>query len=150
VTIRLNKRACLFGLALCLLTPARTVSAATPTLFLGEIRVLSQKDPSDFQNFRRLVTRGFQTLVVPRSRDAKSYILSATLTEFRTVERGDQHTTTCIVTTTLRDRTAGVIRATTTGRVRIEETGRPTPSDDLFAMQAAVKRALSRVHEALL
>jgi hypothetical protein len=119
-------------------------------LALGEIRVLSQKAPSDLQNFRRLVTRGVETLVVPRPREAKTYILSATLTEFRTVDRGDSHTTTCVVTTTLRDRSAGVIRATTSGSVRIHETGRPTPSDDLAAMQVAVHRALSRVHEALL
>lgn len=150
VTIRFNKRVCLFGLALLLLTAPRALSAATPLLALGEIRVLSQKAPSDPQNFRRLVARGVETLVVPRPREAKTYILSATLTEFRTIARGDSHTTTCVVTTTLRDRNAGVIRATTSGSVRIHETDRPTPSDDLAAMQAAVNRALSRVHEALL
>lgn len=148
--IRFNKRACFVGLALLLLTAPRALSAATPVLSLGEIRVLSQKAPSDFSNFRRLVTRGLESLVVPRPRDAKSYILSATLSEFRTVDRGDSHTTTCVVVTTLRDRSAGVIRATTSGSVRIHETDRPTASDDLAAMQAAVNRALSRVHEALL
>ena len=150
MTIRFNKRACLLGLCSLLLTAPRALSAATPTLALGEIRVLSQKAPSDLANFRRIVTRGFQTLDVPHTQGTKSYILSATLTEFRTVERGDSHTTTCIVTTTLRDRTAGVIRATTSGSVRILESDRPTESDDLEAMQAAVKRAFSRVHEALL
>lgn len=149
MTIRFNKRACLVGLALSLLAAPRALSAATPVLSLGEVRVLSHKAPSDLQNFQRLVTRGLQALVVPRSRDARSYVLSATLTEFRTVQRGDSHTTTCVVTTTLRDRAAGVIRATTSGSVRIHETARPTPSDDLAAMQAAVDRALGRVHEAL-
>lgn len=149
VTIRFNKRAGFCGVAALLLMAPRALSAGTPLLSLGEVRVLSQKTPTDRQNFRRLVSRGLSALVVPRSRDAKSYILSATLTEFRTVEHGDSHTTTCIVTTTLRDRGAGVIRAMTSGSVRIHETDRPTPSDDLAALQAAVNRALSRVNEAL-
>ena len=150
MTIRFDKRACLLAWCSLVLVHTTSLSAASPVLLLGEIRVLSHKAPSDSENFRSLVQKSFRTLVVPDRRDKKSYILSATLTEFRTVERGDSHTTTCIVTTTLRDRTAGVIRATTSGSVRILESDRPTESDDLEAMQAAVKRAFSRVHEALL
>ena len=150
MAISFNKRVCLFGLAALLATAPRALSAATPRLSLGEIRVLSHKTPSDLGNFRLLVTRGFETLALPESREPKTYVLSATLTEFRTVARGDSHTTTCIVTTTLREKNGGVIRATTSGSVRVHETDRPTASDDLATLQVAVNRALSRVHEALL
>lgn len=149
MTSRFNRGVCRFGLALLMLAAPRALSAAPPVLALGEVRVVSQKAPSDLLNFRRLVARGVRALVVPRPEQAKSYILSVTLTEFRTVARRDSHTTICVVTTTLRDRGAGVIRATTSGSVRIHETERPTPSDDLAAMQAALHRALSRLHEAL-
>ena len=150
MTIRFDKRACLLALSSLVLMHTPTLSAASPVLLLGEIRVLSHKAASDPENFRSLVQKSFRTLVVPERKDEKSYILSATLTEFRTVERGDSHTTTCVVTTTLRERAAGVIRATTSGSVKILETDRPTPSDDLAAMRVAVERALGRVREALL
>jgi hypothetical protein len=149
VTIRFDKRASMLALASLVLMHTTSLSAASPVLLLGEIRVLSHKAASDSETFRSLVQKRFRTLVVPDRRDRKSYILSATLTEFRTVERGDSHTTTCVVTTTLRDRAAGVIRATTSGSVKILESDRPTPSDDLAAMQTAVERALARVPEAL-
>lgn len=150
MTIRFDKRACLLALSSLLFMHTTSLAAANPVLLLGEIRVLSHKAPSDPETFRSLVQNRFRTLVVPDRRDTKSYILSATLTEFRTVERGDSHTTTCVVTTTLRDRAAGVIRATTSGSVKILESDRPSPSDDLAAMRAAVERALGRVPEALL
>ena len=122
VTIRFDKRACLLALSSLVLVHTTSLSAASPVLLLGEIRVLSHKAPSDPENFRSLVQKSFRTLVVPDRRDKKSYVLSA----------------------------AGVIRATTSGSVKILETDRPTPSDDLAAMRVAVERALGRVREALL
>lgn len=145
----MNRRVCLTAVGVLLFSRSQTSAAAQPLVKLGEIRALSTKAPEDLPCFRRLVEHEFHNLRVPEQRGARGYILSATLTELKTVVLGKSHTTTCVVDAILRDQREGAIRATMRGTVRVLESDRPSRSDDLVAMQAAVQRALSRVKEAL-
>lgn len=145
----MNRRVCLTAIGALVLTRVKGSKAATPMVKLGEIRALATKAPEDLPCFRRFVEREFESLQMPEQRGNRGYILSATLTELKTVLRGESHSTTCVVDAILRERSEGAIRATMRGSVRVLESDRPTRSDDLVAMQAAVRRALSRVKEAL-
>jgi len=121
----------------------------TPTVALGEVRSLTPRQAADLSMFRAMVRSTFAGLKFRSDVERSSYILSATLLEFRTIKREHSHTTTCIVTATLRDRSQGSLKATLKGEARLSESESPSKEGDRLVMQAAVRRALFGVNEVL-
>lgn len=146
---RMNKRACLGALAVAFVTIAAPARGVPPVLMLGEVRAPAGRQPEDLATFRAIVERAFRALRLPRESRHGSLILSAALVEFHTVQKQRSHTTTCVVSATLRDSQGGSLRATLEGRVRLHESDRRSREGDRLSMQAAVARALSRVPEAI-
>jgi len=147
VAHRLNRRLCLAAAGCAVFAVVRPARAEPRKLLLGEVLAPAGR-PGDLVAFRRVVEGVFRELRVPE-RSGPSYVLSAALVEFRRVVDEHSSTTTCVVSATLRDREGGSLRAVLRGNVRMHESSQPTRAGDLMAMQAAVRRALSRVREAL-
>lgn len=143
----LNRRLCLAAVGGVVFGWLRPAYPQSPILLLGEVMAPGGR-PADLVAFKRVVERAFRELSIPERR-GPAYILSAALVEFRREVDQNSSTTTCVVSATLRERDGGSLRAAVEGNVRVHESSQPSRSGELIAMQAAVRRALSRVREAL-
>ncbi len=148
MAIRSKTRVPALALVAAVLLSVAPASSHEALLALGEVRALGPQESRQLTLFRSVVEESFKTLELPRPGDGGSYVLSATLAHFQSVRRRDSHTTTCVVTATLRDRKAGSLRALLKGSAKMHESG-PTPDGNRLTMEAAVRSALSHVQEVI-
>jgi hypothetical protein len=138
-----------FGVTCALLTLSGQSTAGQPAVSLGEVSTVATLTAENLSDFRVLVRSTFDRLRLRNRPKDRTYILSTSLIEFTTVEKPHSHTITCVVAAVLRDEREGVLKAVLKGTAKLSESDRPTRAGRRLAMQAAVRRALSRVDEAL-